>query len=168
MSFKDDPPVVKADQIDRLQRQLRRHPQKRKMPHFDLLGASFIFVFGVAVGTALLLPALDEGEGDGLEGVFLPAQVLIGFLGGLVFGFIPACGFFVAAKLTLGTTQNKPLSNRSPFYLGFTTPLFATGLWFLLEYYHTDSSWAGFTMIPYAILCGWVWVSRSPKNNPEL
>ncbi len=165
MSCKEDPPLVKAEKIARLQVQLRRHPHQRKMPRMDLLGASFLFLIGVAVCTALLIAKLELGERDGLEGAFLPAKLLKGFLDGLLFGFIPACGFFVAARLILGKTHRKPPSTQQPFYLGFTTPLFALGLWWLLEQYHTDSSWAVYAMIPYAIFCSWVWVGHSSKNE---
>lgn len=157
MSWKDDAPQFKEQQISRLQRQLRRHPHQRKMRDYDTLGASFSFVFGFAIGAAIILPMIPIDDGIDSESIDVIARLFSGFMGGLFFGFLPAGAFVLGFKIPLHFGKREPRSSRPPMYFGMTGPAVAFATMFGFEALDVDPGWSFLTLFVWAfypVCCG--------------
>lgn len=165
MSWKDDAPQFNEQQINRLQRGLRRDPHQRKMRNYDTLGAVFSFVFGFAIGAAIVYPLIPFDGSREVQGVEILAGLFSGFLGGLLVGFLPAGAFFLGFKIPIHFGTREPSSSRPPIYFGVLGAPIAFATMHGLEALNMEPAWAFLSLFVWAFLSGWIWVQLSPKKE---
>ena len=157
---------TKMREVERLQRALKRHPLKRRMPRYNLLGSAGVFVFGFALGTAVIFPLLGFEEDEPGEDFALWAEMFDGFMVGLLWGMLPAFTFLLGSKWSLRRSDREPHGSLLPILLGAVTAIVALGLVVLLIDRGYDPSWLVFGLcLPLGWPAGWLWIRLSASSE---
>lgn len=156
-----------GEKIDVLRRRLRKNPQKRKMPPFELRSSGFSYLLGYALGAGLVSAFGITDNLVDFQIRFVVTQMLLGFCGGILLGAVPAMAFWMAAKGASGVSGRHLRESRAPAFLGLATPFMVSFFWLLTESGGLNLDFAALASIPTGLICGWCWVAFTPVSKDK-